>query len=131
MAQYWTGWISKKSAFLGLFLFIIWTPMDAYSNNQELLSPIATGRRAYQTDPKVKQQKLVTFNPAYLMSRTSSPKEISLFDDQVLALENLDFSTSHSGITTMSGKVVDYPQSEVFVTWQNDVAAATINTGLK
>lgn len=77
-----------------------------------------------------KNQEFVTFNPAYFLTR-SSTKTVPLPDDKQIELTEIDLSISESGIASLTAKAAGYPQSEILFTWQNNIAAATINTGIE
>ncbi|MEM9773857.1 MAG: M12 family metallo-peptidase [Chloroflexota bacterium] len=106
-----------------------WSPTFAQEGSITLLEPVTKSRTA-NINTQSSKYKLVTFNPSYFQTRSSS-KVIHLFDGRQIELADIDLSLSKSGITSMTAKAADYPQSEIIITWQGEIAAATINTGFE
>lgn len=109
-----------------------WHSSATQAQADEFLTALPEIRAAYTvdpTDPLAIQQRLVSFNPTQLQTRSSSPLTLSLFDGKQIEIEVERFDHTASGGQLFIGHAAGYPLSDIIFTWQDNIGAGTINLG--
>ena len=109
-----------------------WRSSTIYAQTDEFLTSLPRSRSVNSTDaidPFAIQQRLVSFNSTKLLTRSSAPLTLTLFDGKQIDIEIERFDATTAGGQLFVGSAKGYPLSDVTFTWQGSIAAGTINLG--